>query len=94
MNLLAIQSLLDYTCKMPVTKTAKRALRGSQQKNLVNTQILAKLDVAIRKAKRDKKQKNLDVVFSLADRAAKKNVIHTKKANRIKARITKRIASV
>ncbi len=76
---------------MPVTKTAKRALRSSEQKELVNKQILAKLDVAIRKARRDKKQKNVDMVFSLADRAAKKNVIHTKKADRIKARITNRV---
>lgn len=79
---------------MPVTKTAKRALRSSQEKEIVNKRILANLDVAIRKAKRDKKQKNVDTVFSLADRAAKRHVIHTKKADRIKARITKRVASM
>lgn len=78
---------------MPVTKTAKRALRSSSKKTDINKRILTALEVAVRQAKRDKKQKNLDSVFSLADRAAKAHVIHPKKADRIKARITKRVAS-
>lgn len=78
---------------MPVTKTARRALRGSARKEKVNKNTFAGLDAAIRKAKRDKKQANIDMVFSLADRAAKKKMIHTKKADRIKRSITKLIAN-
>jgi hypothetical protein len=51
------------------------------------------LDAAIRTAKRDKSDKTLQAVFSLADRAAKAHIIHTKKADRIKSRITKKVAS-
>lgn len=78
---------------MPVTKTARRALRSSKKKTDINKRIVNALQVAVRQAKRDKKQKNLDSVFSLADRAAKAHVIHRKKADRIKSRVTKRILS-
>lgn len=78
---------------MPVTKTAKRALRGSAKKRVVNTRIGSALDMAIRKVKRDKKQKDVSNVFSLLDRAAKSHVIHKKKADRIKSRITRKIAA-
>jgi ribosomal protein S20 len=78
---------------MPVTKTAKRALRGSLRKAEVNKRLVNDLDAAIRTAKRDKSDKTLQAVFSLADRAAKAHIIHTKKADRIKSRITKKVAS-
>lgn len=78
---------------MPVTKTAKRALRVSVKKNSDNKSILSGLDAAIRLAKKTKTKKSLDKVFSLADRAAKSHVIHTKKADRIKSRMVKRFAA-
>lgn len=77
---------------MPVTKTAKRALRGSQRKEKVNRTIFSVLDAAIRQAKRDKKKEAVKKVFSLADRAAKKHLIHTKKADRIKRKISSVLA--
>jgi ribosomal protein S20 len=78
---------------MPVTKTAKRALRVSEKKNADNKSIVSALDAAIRLAKKNKDKESLNKVFSLSDRAAKSHVIHTKKADRIKARLTKRLAS-
>jgi small subunit ribosomal protein S20 len=84
--------MLDYTCKMPVTKTAKRALRGSARKESMNKKLMSALDMAMRKVKRDKKDKDKDAVFSLLDRAAKKNFIHKKKADRLKSRISKKLA--
>lgn len=74
---------------MPVTKTAKRALRGSKRKQQVNKLIMAKLEVAVRVAKRSKaKAKILDAI-SLADRAAKKHTIHKNKAAHIKSSLSK-----
>ncbi|MCS7091813.1 MAG: 30S ribosomal protein S20 [Patescibacteria group bacterium] len=70
---------------MPVTKTAKRALRSSQKKAIQNKATIAKLEIAIRKAKKTKNKKDISLVYSLADKAAKKHVIHTKKADRIKS---------
>ena len=74
---------------MPVTKTAKRALKSSKRKEAVNKKALANLNSAIRIAKRDKKKNLVRKAMSLADRAAKKNVIHKNKAARIKAGLSK-----
>lgn len=74
---------------MPVTKTAKRALRGSAKKEFINKLITTKLDAAIRQAKKTKTQAKITLVVSLADRAAKKGVIHKNKAARIKSQMAK-----
>lgn len=74
---------------MPVTKTAKRALRGSKRKKFVNEQIRRQLDLAVRLAKKGKSKTQITKAFSLADRAAKKKVIHKNKAARIKSSLSK-----
>lgn len=74
---------------MPVTKSAKRALRGSARKGVVNKLITAKLEVAIRQAKKTKTVESVRVASSLADRAAKTNLIHKNKAGRIKSQLSK-----
>lgn len=74
---------------MPVTKTAKRALRSSQKKRGVNQLIIAKLETAIRLAKKAKSKEKILKAISLADRAAKKKTIHKNKAARIKSALSK-----
>jgi small subunit ribosomal protein S20 len=74
---------------MPVTKTAKRAIRGSKRKGSVNKLILNKLDAAIRTAKKNKVAGKILLAVSLADKAAKKKVIHKNKAARIKSQLSK-----
>lgn len=74
---------------MPVTPTAKRALRGAKRKALVNKLIISKLEVSLREAKKTKTEKALKMAASLADRAAKKKVIHKNKAARIKSSLSK-----
>lgn len=74
---------------MPVTKTAKRALRGSQKKQLVNQEIRASLEKAERKARKTPNLKTVSAVFSIADRAVKKNYIHKNKAAHIKSAFSK-----
>lgn len=74
---------------MPVTKTAKRALRSSKKKERVNTRIRVKLDSLIRIAKKNRTKKAILAVISQADKAAKKKVIHKNKAARIKSSISK-----
>jgi len=74
---------------MPVTKTAKRALRVSKRKGTINKVILGKLEIAIRTAKKSKSAKNIAAAISLTDRAAKKNVVHKNKAARIKSALSK-----
>lgn len=74
---------------MPVTKTAKRALRGSTKKMGVNKIILTKLDKALRAAKKSKTKKSIETATSLTDKAAKKRTIHKNKAARIKSQLSK-----
>ncbi len=74
---------------MPVTKTAKRALRSSKIKKTINSLISKNLEVAIRLAKRNKTIENITKAVSLADRAAKKRVIHKNRAARIKSQLSK-----
>lgn len=57
---------------MPVTKTAKRALRSSRKKESINKTILSKLEIAIKLAKKTKSKKNIESAVSLTDKAAKK----------------------
>lgn len=74
---------------MPVTKTAKRALRGSKNKESVNKQIISRLEASVRAAEKGRTQDKVAKASSLADRAAKKRVIHKNKAARIKSQLSK-----
>lgn len=74
---------------MPVTITAKRALRVSARKGSINKIIITRLEAAIRLAKRDKAYDTIKQAMSLADQAAKKKTIHKNKAARIKSSLAK-----
>ncbi len=74
---------------MPVTKTAKRALRSSKSKKLVNDKIVKSMEVAVRTAKKSPTDKNIRHAVSLVDKTAKKNIIHKNKAARMKSSISK-----
>ncbi|MBI2103878.1 30S ribosomal protein S20 [Candidatus Woesebacteria bacterium] len=74
---------------MPVTKTAKRALRSSAKKQSVNASLMRRLETAIRHARRDLTKEAVNSAISLADRAAKKKIIHQNKAARIKSQLSK-----
>lgn len=77
---------------MPVTTTAKRALRGSKNKESINKILMGKLEVAIRIAKKSKTPGKVVIASSLADRAAKRKIIHKNKAARIKSQLSKLLA--
>lgn len=74
---------------MPITKTAKRALRGSKRKAQVNNTLLSKLEIAVRRAQKSKKDADVRVATSLADRAKKKGFYHKNKVARIKSALSK-----
>jgi small subunit ribosomal protein S20 len=79
---------------MPVTTTAKRALRGSKKKESINNVIIGKLEVAVRVAKKGKVVEKIRKAMSFADRAAKRKVIHKNKAARIKSQLSKLLPQV
>lgn len=74
---------------MPVTKTAKRALRVSKRKKSVNDLLRSRLEIALRAAKKSPTAKSVTEAKSLIDRAAKKGLFHKNKAARLKSQISK-----
>ena len=74
---------------MPVTKTAKRALRGSKRKQEINSLLRARLEIAIRKAKKVPSKKTVTEAISLVDRATKRGLFHKNKAARLKSSLSK-----
>lgn len=74
---------------MPVTKTAKRALRVSKKKRKSNLLLLSKLETLVRAAKKSKSKEKILAASSYADKVAYKKAIHKNKAARIKSALSK-----
>jgi small subunit ribosomal protein S20 len=80
---------------MPIIKSAKKALRTSIQNKEFNDLTRAKVKGAVKglkvavKAKAKDASTLLSKAFRELDLAAKKNVIHKNKANRLKSRLAK-----
>ena len=74
---------------MPVTTTAKRALRSSRRKMAVNKAALNRLEIAIRQAKKLRKKDKVTQAISYVDRAVKNKIIHKNKGARIKSTLSK-----
>jgi small subunit ribosomal protein S20 len=80
---------------MPLTKSAKKALKTDRRRKIENDLVRSKIKNALKGAKISiaKADKDVDAkiqsVFRELDLAAKKNVIHKNKAARLKSRIAK-----
>jgi len=74
---------------MPVTKSAKKALKQQIRRARENDKTRRAYKLAIKKFKKESTFKNLSCAYSKIDRAAKKNVIHKNKAARLKAQLSK-----
>lgn len=77
---------------MPILKNAKKALRASQRKNIVNRGLKTRLKTSMDKVKDSKKVEDMSASFSAIDKAVKKNIIHKNKAARLKSRVSKLVA--
>jgi len=74
---------------MPVTSSAKKALRQQKRRARENKRTRRRYKEAIKKFLQKPGEKTLSLAYSLIDRAAKKNVIHPNKAKRLKSRLAK-----
>ena len=80
---------------MPITKSAKKAMRGSLRKKGFNDRQRRAVKEIIKKieklAKTDKKEasKMLSLAFAVIDKAAQKNVIKKNNAARKKSRLAR-----
>lgn len=76
---------------MPQTLSAKKALRQDRRRTAIAAKTKLAYKKAIKEARQGKTKTSLSKAFSLLDQAAKKRVIHKKRANRLKKRLTKLI---
>ena len=74
---------------MPITQSAKKALRRDKRRTIVNLRIKKKIKSVLKKVKGKPTKKNVALTYSTIDRAVKKNIIHRNKAARLKSRLTK-----
>ena len=74
---------------MPITKSAKKALRQQKRKTLINNKIVLAYKKAIKTFRKKPTKALLSQTFSALDQAAKKNVIRKGKADRLKARLSR-----
>lgn len=74
---------------MPITRSAKKALRQSvrrRERNLAKTKAMKE---AIKKYKKASSPELLSQVYKQLDKAAKTHVIHKNRAARLKSRLSK-----
>ncbi|HOX96316.1 MAG TPA: 30S ribosomal protein S20 [Candidatus Woesebacteria bacterium] len=76
---------------MPITKSAIKKLRSDKKKAVFNKSSKTKAKSAIDAFKKALTSENLSKAFSMVDKAAKKGVIKKGKADRIKARLAKKV---
>jgi small subunit ribosomal protein S20 len=86
---------------MPITSSAKKALRASKHKAVFNLKRKDAISDIIKKVKKlviDKKVKEaealLPTAFKAIDKACKTNLIHKNTASRKKSRLAKMLAKV
>lgn len=86
---------------MPVTKSAKKALRQSRKRRLFNLRrsrrmktLIKEIRDLIEEKKKEEALKNLPKVYQAIDKAAKRGVIKKNTASRKKSRLAKAIAQI
>ncbi len=79
---------------MPNTKSAERRVRNSARRSSINRRSKSRLKTlerrlndAIKTGKKDEASKALSLVSAAFDKAAKKGVVHWRKADRKKSRL-------
>lgn len=81
---------------MPITKSAKKALRGSLVKKAANDrnkkaikEATKKIEKLIKEKKKDEAKKLLPAAYSVIDKAAKRGVLKKNTASRRKSQLSK-----
>lgn len=77
---------------MPLTKSAKKALRMDQSRTLVNRRIKNIMKLAVKAFRVNPASESLSKAYQAIDRAAKKNLIHKKKGGRLKSQLSKLVS--
>jgi small subunit ribosomal protein S20 len=78
---------------MPITKSAKKALRRDKRKQGFNKRAKRKAEQAIKAFKKEPSQESLAQAYSAIDKAAKRNIYHDNKVARLKSKLAKMLPS-
>ena len=78
---------------MPITKSAKKALRVSERRRVINTQVRSNLKSTLKSFIAAPSVEKLSEAFSRIDRAVNGKVLHRNTAARRKARLSRMIAN-
>ncbi|MCH7951709.1 30S ribosomal protein S20 [Patescibacteria group bacterium] len=74
---------------MPITKSARKALRRDRRRTQVNKPIRTRMMRLLRTAFDEPSGQNIAAAFSGIDRATKKRIFHQNRAARLKSRLMK-----
>lgn len=78
---------------MPIIKSAIKKVRKDKVRTIRNRKRADALKALIKKVRTTKSIKDLQVVFSALDKAAKVKLIHPNKSARLKSRLSKLVPS-
>ncbi len=78
---------------MPIIKSAIKKVRKDKIRTARNKKRELALKAAVKKARVTKSAKDIQAAFSALDKAAKVNLIHKNKANRLKSRLSKGVST-
>ena len=90
---LQIAPICDIIAHMPILKNAKKALRNSERKRVVNRQVKTRVKTFTDKVKKSHDVKDVPAAFSAIDKAVKNILIHRNQAARLKAQMARLAAS-
>ncbi len=74
---------------MPVLKNAKKALRVSKRRYVINRRIKSRIKTTFKKLSIEPTANNLAKVYSAIDKALKKHIFHKNKCARLKAKASR-----
>lgn len=74
---------------MPILANAKKALRVTKCKTAINQVVKSRLKTALDSFKKTPTKDGLAAVYSMIDRAVKRNIIQANKASRLKQGMSK-----
>jgi small subunit ribosomal protein S20 len=79
---------------MPVTQSASRALRKDRKRTVINAKLRSRVRSTIKNFSENPSGEQLNQVYSIIDRAVKKNLFHANKAARMKSKLAAKIGLV
>lgn len=78
---------------MPILRNAKKALRSSKRKAVVNSRVRTGMRNAITAVNTTATQETVSKAFSKIDLAVKNNLIHKNKAARLKSQLSRLVTA-